>query len=137
MIINIKVFIKPNFKIAVQHTKDKEVQAFLWQVLIDPNFLLFLQATSSVTKFVCWSFAIRCTSILNSTKPCPECEACLLTPIPAASGNWPCEEKIFRSSSVVCRRTSVLFCSQYFFTSSCIYFKICELCFFCIRFYLM
>jgi hypothetical protein len=39
MIINLKVFIKPKFKTAVQHTKDKEVQAFLWQVLVDPNLL--------------------------------------------------------------------------------------------------
>jgi hypothetical protein len=109
-----KTYVKPKFKTAVRHTKDKEVHAFLWQVLIDPNFLLFLLATSSVTNFVCWNFAMKCTSILNSTKPCPECEASLLTPIPAASGNWSCEEKIFRSSSVICRRTRVLFAPNTF-----------------------
>jgi len=41
MVINIK----PKLKIRT-HTKDEEVQAFVGQVFIDQNFLLFLTAAS-------------------------------------------------------------------------------------------
>lgn len=73
--------------------KDKQVQAFVWQVFVDQNILLLLRATSQepdqIPVLEAWSFAMSCTSFLNSTKPCPECEASLLTAISTPSGNWP------------------------------------------------
>ncbi|WVZ92601.1 LOW QUALITY PROTEIN: hypothetical protein U9M48_038650, partial [Paspalum notatum var. saurae] len=50
------------------------------------------QHPNSLTRFLCWSFAIVWTSFLNSMKPCPECEASLLTAISDPSGRRPCRK---------------------------------------------
>lgn len=49
----------------------------------------WMQHPKSRTKFVCCSLAISSTSFLNSVKPCPECEASLLTAISWPSDNCP------------------------------------------------
>lgn len=60
----------------------------------------WMQNPRSLTKFVCWSLAIRWISFLNSFKPCPECEFSLLTAILSPFGSSPWNSSMSASFSL-------------------------------------
>jgi len=59
----------------------------------------------TLTRFLCWRLAISWTSFWNSPKPCPECEASLLSAISNRSENGPCQKKDY-----ICLIMHIYFC---------------------------
>ena len=71
-------------------TKNEGVQAFVGHVVISQHLFFLLNATTKIlTRFLCWSFAIKTTSFLNSSFPCLELFDRLFTTICCPSDNWP------------------------------------------------